>query len=63
MLSLAYEIKKLLRNFEGSNLHFFKKLSGLDDNLLSYKKMSILTSSLYKKCTQVFNEKVEIEAK
>ena len=32
------EIKKLLRNCEGSNGHFFKKLSGLDDNLVSYKK-------------------------
>ena len=27
-----------IRNIEGSNGHFFKKLSGFDDNLVSYKK-------------------------
>ena len=34
----SHKVKKLSRNFEGSNLHFFiKKLSGHDDNLVSYK--------------------------
>ena len=32
------KIKKLLRNFEGSQAQFFKKLSGLDDQEVSYKK-------------------------
>ena len=30
-------IKKLSGNFEGSNCHSFKKLSGLKENLVSYK--------------------------
>ena len=32
------KLKKPLRNFESWNSHFFKKLRGLDDNLVSYKK-------------------------
>ena len=35
------KIKKLLRNFEGSQGQFFKKLSGLDDQEVSYKKKRV----------------------
>ena len=36
--SALISCNKVLRNFEGSNCHLFKKLSGLDDNLVSYEK-------------------------
>ena len=36
------KIKKLLRNCEGSQGPFFKKLSGLDDQEVCYKKNSVV---------------------
>ena len=41
-----HKIKKLLRNFEDSQGQFFKKLSGLDAEVVSYKKRVYLNNYL-----------------
>ena len=38
---LEYVTKKLVRNFEGQNESIFRKLRGLNAEVVSYKKMSV----------------------
>ena len=45
-LILEYVTKKLVRNFEGQNESIFRKLRGLNAEVVSYKKNECISLSL-----------------